>query len=62
MKDDIKQQIRELVEENKNYKLMNRRLLKNLTDLKYEYAKLLMKNARTEVELEQMKGELKHDK
>ena len=57
MKDDIKQQVRELIEENKNLKYTNRQLLKNLTDLKYENAVLQMVNNRLEAEIQKMKGE-----
>lgn len=54
---DIKQQIRELMEENRNLRLTNRQLLKNLTDLKYENAVLQMVNNRLEAEIQKMKGE-----
>ena len=57
MKDDIKQQVRELIEENKNLKYTNRQLLKSLTDLKYENAVLQMVNNRLEAEIQKMKGE-----
>lgn len=57
MKDDIKQQIRELMEENRNLRFTNRQLLKNLTDLKYENAVLQMVNNRLEAEIQKMKGE-----
>ena len=54
---DIKQQIRELIEENKNLRYTNRQLLKSLTDLKYENAVLQMINNRLEAEIQKMKGE-----
>ena len=54
---DIKQQIRELMEENRNLRFTNRQLLKNLTDLKYEYAVIQMVNNRLEAEIQKMKGE-----
>lgn len=54
---DIKQQIRELMEENRNLRFTNRQLLKNLTDLKYENAVLQMVNNRLEAEIQKMKGE-----
>ena len=57
MRDDIKQQIRELMEENRNLRFTNRQLLKNLTDLKYEYAVIQMVNNRLEAEIQKMKGE-----
>lgn len=57
MRDDIKQQIRELMEENRNLRFTNRQLLKNLTDLKYENAVLQMVNNRLEAEIQKMKGE-----
>ena len=57
MKDDIKQQIRELMEENRNLRFTNRQLLKNITDLKYENAVLQMVNNRLEAEIQKMKGE-----
>ena len=59
---DIKQQIAELADEVENYKLTNRRLLKKLTDLKYEHAILQMKNNRLEAEIQKMKGEEDNDK
>ena len=62
MKDDIKQQVRELVEENKNLRYTNRQLLKSLTDQKYENAVLQMVNQRLEAEIQKMKGEDNHDK
>ena len=62
MRDDIKQQVRELIEENKNLRYTNRQLLKNLTDLKYENAVLQMVNQRLEAEIQKMKGEDNHDK
>ena len=62
MKDDIKQQVRELIEENKNLRYTNRQLLKSLTDQKYENAVLQMVNQRLEAEIEKMKGEEDHDK
>ena len=61
MKDDIKQQVRELIEENKNLRYTNRQLLKSLTDQKYENAVLQMVNQRLEAEIQKMKGE-EHDK
>ena len=61
MKDDIKQQVRELVEENKNLRYTNRQLLKSLTDQKYENAVLQMVNNRLEAEIQKLKGE-EHDK
>lgn len=57
MKDDIKQQVKELMEENRNLRFTNRQLLKNLTDLKYEYAVIQMVNNRLEAEIQKMKGE-----
>lgn len=54
---DIKQQIRELMEENRNLRFTNRQLLKSLTDLKYEYAVIQMVNNRLEAEIQKMKGE-----
>ena len=57
MRDDIKQQIMELMEENRNLRFTNRQLLKNLTDLKYENAVLQMVNNRLEAEIQKMKGE-----
>ena len=54
---EIKQQIRELMEENRNLRFTNRQLLKNLTDLKYEYAVIQMVNNRLEAEIQKMKGE-----
>ena len=57
MKDDIKQQVRELIEENKNLRYTNRQLLKSLTDQKYENAVLQMVNQRLEAEIQKMKGE-----
>lgn len=57
MRNDIKQQIRELMEENRNLRFTNRQLLKNLTDLKYEYAVIQMVNNRLEAEIQKMKGE-----
>ena len=54
---EIKQQIRELMEENRNLRFTNRQLLKNLTDLKYENAVLQMVNNRLEAEIQKMKGE-----
>ena len=57
MKDDIKQQVRELIEENKNLRFTNRQLLKSLTDQKYENAVLQMVNQRLEAEIQKMKGE-----
>ena len=62
MKDDIKQQVRELIEENKNLRYTNRQLLKSLTDQKYENAVLQMVNQRLEAEIQKMKGEEDHDK
>ena len=62
MKDDIKQQVRELIEENKNLRFTNRQLLKSLTDQKYENAVLQMVNQRLEAEIQKMKGEDNHDK
>ena len=62
MKDDIKQQVRELIEENKNLRYTNRQLLKSLTDQKYENAVLRMVNQRLEAEIQKMKGEDNHDK
>lgn len=62
MRDDIKQQVRELIEENKNLRYTNRQLLKSLTDQKYENAVLQMVNQRLEAEIEKMKGEEDHDK
>ena len=62
MKDDIKQQVRELIEENKNLRYTNRQLLKSLTDQKYENAVLQMVNQRLEAEIQKMKGEDNHDK
>ena len=59
---DIKQQVRELVEENKNLRYTNRQLLKSLTDQKYENAVLQMVNQRLEAEIQKMKGEDNHDK
>ena len=61
MRDDIKQQVRELIEENKNLKYTNRQLLKNLTDLKYEYAVLQMINNRQEAEILKLKGGQEND-
>lgn len=61
MRDDIKQQVRELIEENKNLRYTNRQLLKSLTDQKYENAVLQMVNQRLEAEIQKMKGE-EHDK
>ena len=60
--DDIKQQVRELIEENKNLRYTNRQLLKSLTDQKYENAVLQMVNQRLEAEIQKMKGEEDHDK
>lgn len=57
MRTDIKQQVRELMEENRNLRFTNRQLLKNLTDLKYEYAVIQMVNQRLEAEIQKMKGE-----
>ena len=54
---DIKQQIRELMEKSRNLRFTNRQLLKNLTDLKYENAVLQMVNNRLEAEIQKMKGE-----
>lgn len=51
MRDDIKQQVRELIEENKNLRYTNRQLLKSLTDQKYENAVLQMVNQRLEAEI-----------
>ena len=62
MKDDIKQQVRELIEENKNLRYTNRQPLKSLTDQKYENAVLQMVNQRLEAEIQKMKGEEDHDK
>ena len=62
MRDDIKQQVRELIEENKNLRYTNRQLLKSLTDQKYENAVLQMVNQRLEAEIQKMKGEEEHDK
>lgn len=62
MRDDIKQQVRELIEENKNLRYTNRQLLKSLTDQKYENAVLQMVNQRLEAEIQKMKGEEDHDK
>lgn len=62
MKDDIKQQVRELIEENKNLRYTNRQLLKSLTDQKYENAVLRMVNQRLEAEIQKTKGEDNHDK
>ena len=62
MRDDIKQQVRELIEENKNLIYTNRQLLKSLTDQKYENAVLQMVNQRLEAEIQKMKGEEDHDK
>lgn len=62
MRDDIKQQVRELVEENRNLRYTNRQLLKSLTDQKYENAVLQMVNQRLEAEIQKMKGEEDHDK
>ena len=61
MKDDIKQQIRELMEENRNLRFTNRQLLKNLTDLKYEYAVIQMVNNRLEAEILKLKGGQEND-
>lgn len=58
---DIKQQIRELMEENRNLRFTNRQLLKNLTDLKYENAVLQMVNNRLEAEILKLKGGQKND-
>lgn len=58
---DIKQQIRELMEENRNLRFTNRQLLKNLTDLKYEYAVLQMVNNRLEAEILKLKGGQEND-
>ena len=57
MRDDIKQQVRELIEENRNLRYTNRQLLKSLTDQKYENAVLQMVNQRLEAEIQKMKGE-----
>ena len=62
MRDDIKQQVRELIEDNKNLIYTNRQLLKSLTDQKYENAVLQMVNQRLEAEIQKMKGEEDHDK
>ncbi len=62
MRDDIKQQIKELIEENRNLRYTNRQLLKSLTDQKYENAVLQMVNQRLEAEIQKMKGEEDHDK
>ena len=61
MRDDIKQQIRELMEENRNLRFTNRELLKNLTDLKYENAVLQMVNNRLEAEILKLKGGQEND-
>ena len=45
------------MEENRNLRFTNRQLLKNLTDLKYEYAVIQMVNNRLEAEIQKMKGE-----
>ena len=58
---DIKQQIRELMEENRNLRFTNRQLLKNLTDLKYENAVLQMVNNRLEAENLKLKGGQEND-
>lgn len=58
---EIKQQIRELMEENRNLRFTNRQLLKNLTDLKYENAVLQMVNNRLEAEILKLKGGQKND-
>ena len=61
MKDDIKQQVRELIEENKNLRYTNRQLLKSLTDQKYENAVLQMVNNRLEAEILKLKGGQEND-